>query len=261
MSQDTTQVPMKVEVREFYNALLEEALRDCQKEGYQALFMPQIVDVRIDAPKYSTIWQSSYYAPSIRATGRTKQNNPVVVYAHIPNYFSNPDNIKTAKEQGLVNEAGIIPEEEFQRLLDLQDDKSVFVIDYNNLKTSTSEVISLKDALKHPQTIPFLAGQERAERYLERHMEVYGDKIGIWHSDELKDKSLGRCLFLGSGYDGDLSGDGNLGNSGRFVGVRDAEGVQKISVPTLDQIIRIINEYIAPVNRDEVTQRITELFK
>ncbi|MBI4739697.1 hypothetical protein HY772_09255 [Candidatus Woesearchaeota archaeon] len=84
-------------------------------------------------------------------------------------------------------------------------------------------MISIRDALKHPQTIPFLGGRERAKQYLAKHVQVYGSRIGISHSDDLDEKPRGRLLFLGvSRYDG-LLGYCGLSIFGRLVGVGAAE--------------------------------------
>jgi hypothetical protein len=133
-----------VEGREFYADRADKALRNCLEEGFEAVFMPSIVDARIEAPKDARVWQTWFSAPSIRATGMSKRGNAVVVYAHVPNYFSNPDNITKVIGQGLVKYAGIMPQEEFQRLLDLEDNENVFVVDYNALKQFSSELIPLK---------------------------------------------------------------------------------------------------------------------
>jgi len=244
-TQETILVPRKVEGREFYNSSISEALRNCQAQGYEAQFMPSVIDTRILADKQARIWQVWWGTPSVRATGRTRQGNAVVVYAHIPNYFSNPENIETAIRKGLRNGAGVMPQSEFQRLLDLEDNENVFVVDYKELRDSTSNAIYLKDALKHPQTIPFVGGEKRAENYLERHKEVYGNKIGIWHSDDLADEPRGRVLFVGVSYNNGLYGNDSLDSIARFVGVcESAEGaLQKIS-PTKQQIEKIINEFV-----------------
>ncbi len=237
MTNDTILIPRKelLEGKVFYNSGLYKALEECQNSGYEAIFMPQLIDARIESFKDSQIWTNDYDAPSIKATGETKQGNKVVVYGHVSNYLSSPKNIEKAIEQGLVNGAGILPKNEFQRLLDLKDNKNVFVVSYENLMNSKSGVISLKDALKHPQTIPFLGGRERAEAYLEKHKQIYGDKIGIYCSDDLHEKPLGRLLFAGGCYYNLLGG--SLGDDGRFVGVRkNAEGVSQKIYPTEKQI-------------------------
>lgn len=205
-----------IETEEFYDTSVYRTLITLFKENYEPLFMPSFTDMRIEAPKDAIIWQNWYCTPSIKVTGRTEGRKMVVVYAHVPNYFSNPDNIKD-KWKGLANGAGIMPDKEFQGLLDLEDNKNIFVVDYKILRNSESGVILLKDAIKHPQTIPFLGGKERAERYLERHKEVDGEKIGIFYSDDLHDRPFGRLLFIGGKYDYGL---GVIFECGRFVGVR-----------------------------------------
>ncbi len=255
---DKITVPITTEAEESEVVRTDEALRGLQTKGLEAVFMPAIADVRILAPKNARVWQNWYTAPSIRATGRTKQDNAVVIYAHVPNYFSNPDNIETAINQGLINGAGIIPQDEFQRLLDLEDNENVFIVDYDALKSSPSGVISLKDAIKHPQTVAFLGGQERAEKYLERHREVYGNEIGVWHSDDLTEQPLGRFLFLGNLYDDSLLGYNYLDDDSRFLGVRSAP--QKV-VLTREQLAKVIGDYVAPVNRQELEQRLDALFR
>lgn len=262
MANKVIYVPRFIEGREFYDNDLAEALTSVAKEGYEAQFMPSVIDARIQAPKDARIWQAWYDSVSARITGRTKQQNPVVVYAHIPNYLSNPENIKTAKEQGLVNGAANVPQEEFQRLLDLEDRKNVFVVDYNTLKNSKNGVISLKNALKHPQTIPFIGGEERAIKYLERHREVYGENIGNWHSDDLYENSLGgRLLYVGDNDYGSLNGSRYLNRLGRFVGVsnKDAEGVAPKNLPDMAQLEKVIGEYVAPVNKKELLERFGRL--
>src|SRR3989344_559320 len=103
MNNDQIIVPVKVEAKPFYSNRADAALQECQEE-HEALFMPQLADARVlNQNKQSLVWSNWYTAISTKATGRTKQGSPVVVYAHIPNYFSNPKNIRAATEQGLVN--------------------------------------------------------------------------------------------------------------------------------------------------------------
>ena len=256
-------VPRIVEGKEFYADRVDRALEDCTKESYEAQFMPEIIDARISSPAESRIWQTWFTAPSVRATGKTKQGKSVVVYAHVPNYFSVPKNITGAINQGLVNGAGKMPQDEFQRILDLKDDKRVFVVDYDALRNSTSGVIKVSEALAHPQTIPFIGGKERAERYLEMHEKVYGSNIGIWYSNDLSDEPLARVLFVGDSYDdGGLHGSSNVGGSARFLGVRRvAEGDAQNLLPSRKQLTNVINEYVASVNQKEVSERVSALFR
>ena len=270
MNNNQITIPTRVEGKPFYSSRADVALRECQVE-HEALFMPQLADARVlDQNKQSLLWNDWYTTTSIRATGTTKQGSPVVVYAHVPNYFSNPENIRAAIEQGLLFYAGRMPLEEFQRLLDLKDDKNVFVIDHDKLKSSTSNVVSTKDALKHPQTIPFLGGEERAEQYIKAHEKIFGNRIGIWHSDDLKDVPLGRLLYVGDGDYGGLDGS-SLGSSARFVGVRrgSAEGAQNFSgpsqtsqkSPTIEQILTLAEDYVPKVVHKDFERRLKQFYK
>jgi hypothetical protein len=273
MVNDEILVPKIVKGRPFYKEGkygVADALDECFKAGYEPLYMPEIADTRIAASNGDRIWQDWYISPSLRATGRGKSTNvshkggtEFVVYVHKPNYFSYPKNIRKAvKSNEFVNGAGIVPPEEFQKLLDLEDGENVFVMGYRELRDSPSKVIPVSDALKHPQTIPFLGGKERAEAYLEKHRQVYGDKIGIWHSDDLADRPLGRLLVVGYDYcGGGLGGGGLLLGSGRFLGVKGAEGAPKIAAPSKEQILRVASEFTAPCNQSELEQRITALYK
>lgn len=212
------QLKIDVEIQEFCNEKLHQALRECLESDLGPLYMPDLIEARINSDNNTRIWQDWFTTPSIKATGTTKQGNNVVIYAHTPNYFSNPDNIENSLSS-LVDGAGILQNKEFQRLLDLEDNKRVFVVDYKQLRKTESGAIKLKDALKHPQTIPFLGGEEKTLRYLERFKEVFGNRIDIWYSDDLSEKPLARLLFAGCNYYDSLNGDDSLDCSGRFAGV------------------------------------------
>jgi hypothetical protein len=269
MANDGILVPRMLEGRPFYKGGtygVADALDDCRKAGYEPLFMPELADTRIAASKGDAIFQVWYIAPRIRATGRGKSTNvshkggtEFVVYVHLPNYFSKPKNIRKAIGEGLVNGAGAMPPEEFQKYLDSEDGKNVFVIGRKELKDSESGVIPVSKALKHPQTIPFLGGEERAEAYLKKHKRVYGDEIGVWYSDDLAEKPLGRLLILGDSYYDGLCG--SVLGAGRFLGVRKGAGGAAKIAPSKEQILRVASEFTAPCNQGELDQRISALYE
>src|SRR3989344_7185348 len=96
-----------VEAQEFYADRTDKALKELQDSNKEAIFVPQLMDARIDAAKGTQMRTNWYCTTSIRATGRSKPSNiskkggtPFVVYAHTQNHFSNPTNITTAIEQG-----------------------------------------------------------------------------------------------------------------------------------------------------------------
>src|SRR3990167_5055013 len=136
------------EVEEVYGSKLHTALASC--DG--AFFMPDLIRSRISVDDSHRLWQTWWSSPSIRATWRTSGGTPVVLYAHVPNFYSDANNIKTAVEEGkLMNGAGVLPREEFTRLLSLEGN-GVQVVDHKTLNNSTSGFIPISKAMNHPQT-------------------------------------------------------------------------------------------------------------
>lgn len=158
----------------------------------------------------------------MRITGTTNGGSKVVLYVHDQTSWNSPEKLRYAREHH-KNGAGPFPSEEFYALIDRIGDGKVFLADYDALKKSTLGVISVDAALAHPQTIPFLGGEKIAEKYLAKHRKVYGDNIGIWHSDDLAKEPRGRLLFLGDDIDGDLNSLDNIISNARFFGVRRSE--------------------------------------
>jgi len=220
----------KEPVKPFYSDTstgVADVFEQATNEGYKALFMPELAVARIGSDE---LWQKWYTPPSLKATGKTSKGSNVVVYAHVPHYFSSPANIRDAIKNGtLKNGTGAMPQEAFDSLVAQDGNGRVFVVDYDTLRKSTSNVIINVDAaLEHPQTIPFLGGEAIAQAYLAKHKEVYGNRIGVWHSDDFDTNTpRGRVLFLGYGDYG-LGGDGSLGGGGRVLGVApEAQSVEK----------------------------------
>ena len=268
------------QTKPFYNADMVAALNQCidpeqQGGAYKAQFMPGIIDERMNTSDYTApIWSDWHTSLSLRATGKSKQGNAVVVYAHVPHELSTPEGMQAARKAGLVNGAGKLSKNEFYRLLDLEDKENVFVVDYNALKNSESDVIPVSKALAHPQTIPFLGGSERAEAYLEKHKEAFGKNIGIWHSDDLGNEPVGRVLFVGGhNDDGNLNCGNSLNYDARFVGVREvlsAEGGEKkhevpqeiMKSPSLEQVISLARgKFIAEAAMPGFEAELKKLYK
>jgi len=258
------------QTKPFYSDTIEQALTDCQEAGYQTIYMPELIQRRIKTRKETKLWRDWQTSLSLRAIGRSKQGNPVVLYAHIPHYFCEPKNIITAKETGLINGAGLLPQAEFERLLAFEG-KGVYVLDYETEKKSSSGVINLDSALQHPVTIPFLGVSEiEAQKYLQKHRQVYGDKIGIWHCDDLGDQPRGRLLFLGNGYNNSLNGSTSLSN-GRFLGVRASgselrvapagRSAKKIAPHSLEEVLDSLKDLIAPALLPRAEQRLRRFYK
>jgi len=258
MKEEIFKIPNEgfTEVKEFCNANVNYALADCQNNGMRALFIPEIVDARIALPTSSKIWQLWYCAPSVSVIGRTKFDRKVVVYAHVQNYFCNPEHVKDSKSR---------VHDEFLKLLDMEDNKKVFVVDYDAFRTTDANgLIDTSKALKHLPTIAFLGGKERTEAYIAKHEDAIGKKIGFWHYRDSDDIHHGRFLMLGTGCSlTPPSGDTFLGNVfWSFLGVRDKpEDARIISSPSLEQIMKVSSKYIAPADIKEAEKEIGALYK
>ncbi|MEK6937971.1 MAG: hypothetical protein AABX04_02910 [Nanoarchaeota archaeon] len=233
----------------FYNAIMEDALRACQV-AHDAAYMPELAEERIKAKNDSSLWNDWWTTPSLRITGTTKGGSKVVLYVHDQTSWTNPEELKYAREHH-KNGAGPFSQKEFDALADRVDDGKVFKVDYDVLKRSTSGVIIVDAALEHPQTIPFLGGEDVAKRYLAKHREVYEDNIWIWHSDDLAEEPRGRLLVLGNLHNLNLFGYGNLNGNARFLGVRrsvsEANRVAPIGADAKKSLSHSLDQVVAEV--------------
>jgi len=261
---------MKQVIKEFHDEeSIATPLENCQESGYKPMFIPELVDARM---KSKVDWFKWYTTPSVRATGKTRQGNTVVVYAHIPNYFSNPSNIRKAIEEESFEigdfdpHAGIMPQKEFQKLVDAEDNKRVFVVDYDKL-TETGPfcyfLSEISEALENPRTIPFFGGRDRAEKYITKYTETYGrDSImmGSLFHDNLMEQPVGRLLFLGGnsayGFDDSLY----VGGHNRFLGVRSGDA-RKINAPNLDEMLKYSKNFVPKTKFLEFQQGLKQLYK
>ncbi len=196
---------------------IENALAKCESAGCQPAYMnelPGFIDLNLFLGNFN-LCRDWFTTVSVAVTGWTPGGNPVRVYGHVPNYFSESSNIKKACEKGLVNGAGEFSLGEFYDLLDLEDGENVFVVDHGLLRNSESGLIEISKALKHPQTIPFFGGKDKAELLLERYAK-YSDFIDVQLNDDLADLPLARLLSFNSPY------GNSLNNYGCFIGLGQA---------------------------------------
>lgn len=177
-----------------------DSLKACRSAGMEPLYMPELAMARVDADNDSILWKRRFLAPSVRITGRSKAGNPVAVYAHVPTSLSDPDSAKIKKiiDDSTFNGVGPIPEDEFYALLDQEGNGRVFVVDYAKLRKSRpSFVVEVDDVLDHPQMVPFLGGEQIAQKYLAKYKDVYNKsqyKLGVLHIDDLEDRPMGCVL-------------------------------------------------------------------
>jgi hypothetical protein len=208
------------DVQEFYADNIPDAMQNCINADRRMLFAPDIAELRIAAGPKHMIITKWWTTASLIATGWSRQNKAVVVFAHVPHYFSDPQNVRNVLKN-LVEGAGELQKSEFLRLLDLEDSKKVFVVDYSALVKADSSAFAVSEALAHPQTIPFIGGEELAQKYLDKHKQVYGNNIGIyyWKNDSRKNQYLGRLLVFGNYCYNYLYGNCVLNILGRLCGV------------------------------------------
>ena len=211
----TKQQKDEKDIKEFYSQSSDDPLRDLQEQGYSTLYMPELTQKRINSERKSKFWNPWITSISIKATGKTINKTPVVLYVHTQNYTSDPILRKTLNR---VIMAGIMPEKEFLRLLKLGEggDKKVLLVPYYKLRNSPSGIMSIDDALDHPQTIPFLGGEDIAKNYLKKHKEFFGNEIGIYHSNDLSKEPAWRWLYISQ----NLSSDNSLYDDTLFLGLK-----------------------------------------
>ena len=214
-----------------------KAYTDCLEAKAQPWFIPELVDAKIAPNCNDYLWQNGFTQPSIIVTGRNRAGKAVVVYDHGSNYFSDLENLKTVYQNGLVNGAGIMPQDEFLKLLDLADDKTVFVRDHQKLMNSARGDIKVSKALTHPMTIPFLGGKDRAEQYLDTFGKKIGSKMYLRLDNDLGEVPKGRWLVLGNYCIGiNLDGYFSFVNYGRVLGVESSSG--PVIVPPEEEALK-----------------------
>lgn len=230
----------KIRAERIYDQSLSNALRRGWRDGFHPAFAPEIVGSRLQ----DRYWGRSYATQSIRATGYTKHGQKVDIYVHTEHWFSNPENILLAYRRDFndltLNGAARMPQEEFDRLIDLDEktnehgDRIVWVIGHGALWRARSKVMTIEEALEHPQTKPFIGNETKAGPYLAKHKERYGDKIGIWYSDDLGTEPRARPLFFGSDHLG-LDSGFNFFSDGRilamkYINVQEQTGEKSLSL-------------------------------
>ena len=215
-----------VKVEDFPSDYLYDAIGLCLKE-HRVSTMPEIIDIKIENQLNSKLWQHLYSSASMKAIGKNRAGNRVIVYSHLrDNLFANPRGILEAIDRRLVKGAGKIPSIDFYRLVELDELKDengnrlVWVLDYDN-RRGVKKTFSIEETLEDPETIPFLGGEERAERYLQLHKEIYGERLMLNHSNEFKDENIGWLLYLGNFYIKGLFSNYPLDSSGHFLGIKE----------------------------------------
>lgn len=150
-------------------------------------------------------WGNWFSTRSVVMTGMSRQHKrPLVVYAHVPTYLSDWRNLQPYSEKVYDGTSAIVPEKEFYRVLDLDGNGKVFVLNYKAVKKARVKsyvrdyIVSVEQALEDPLTLPFMGVNEaEAIAYFAQHEEVYGDYVGLLHNIDVAKQPIGRFLHLG----------------------------------------------------------------
>ncbi len=196
-------VPVTIDLKSrVFKGKPDLAMQDCLGAGNKPLYMPDLVDALVQVPSkdipqmeggyHGSGWPLfAYDSLSLVVTGTTKGKNKVVVYVHAPHYFSNPDNIaKALTEKSLyhwiVYNGARLPNEEFERLLNLEDGINILVVDYDKIdsqfnRSSSSQIFfpeyDIEKIIEHPSSVPALAGERRVHAFVHWYKQNIGGKI------------------------------------------------------------------------------------
>ncbi|RJQ17103.1 hypothetical protein C4573_03545 [Candidatus Woesearchaeota archaeon] len=216
---EDVRIPTTIDGRIFQDEKMYVALRNCEREHHRPLFMTEVAEALSMSQEDSRLWRPGITTPSVQVTGKTNRGNNVVVFAHIPNYFSKPKSIQRAISNGLVDGAGQYPQCEFEYLLSKEDGKNVFVVDYTVLVDASQKMYDSFNLEKHPMVIPFLGAA--AEQYLSNASSL---KMRITFQQDLHEKPYARLLQISTVEDDmevltvhELSAAHPLDGAGRFL--------------------------------------------
>ncbi|MFA5796834.1 MAG: hypothetical protein WC916_02205 [Candidatus Woesearchaeota archaeon] len=169
-----------------------DGLVNLYAEEYDALHIPQIIAEILDNDNFKLL-QETYCTPGVRVTGTTENGKRVVVYAHISNDFSHPENLQHAYLD-IKNGAGAYPQEELYRLVKTTDEKNIITLPYDEAMSAKSGLMSLDEAFKNPHARALIG--PKIAQYLELYSRVVGDTIDIYHTDDMDTIPRARLLAI-----------------------------------------------------------------
>jgi hypothetical protein len=147
-------------------------LKEIKENSMKPLFAPQLAEERLYARPDSRLWQKFYTTPSLVVSGKTNHGNAVTVFVHADNYLMNPKNAAGNIRQGTVP----VAEDAFLRYIGQEDNKTVFIRDFNALENAPHVVSTLEEAIQHPAIVPIFGTVERAAAYLQVWKPVYDEQ-------------------------------------------------------------------------------------
>lgn len=244
------QTEHKIIAQDFTHFTPGTAFQQCITQNYTPAYMPELLRFKIAASPESNLWKKWYTSGSIIITGISKKSTPVVAFVHKENSLNNERRIKETVAFGLHNGAGIIPNYEFYKILEQQDDQQIFVVDYNTLYKNHQHEINVEEALSHPFVIPFCGGKKNAKQYLKKYHEVTKQNtIKLMYGDDPHLQPLARLLYLTP--NGSFDGSASLESSNCLLGLKEdtlfASRSQPKNQPSLESLLQLAKKYIPPV--------------
>ena len=83
------------DAKEFDFGNLIPSMISCISSGYRPAFAPEIAKARISASREDRVLWEWYSTASMKARGM-RNGREIDVYAHVPNYLSDPDHIRNS---------------------------------------------------------------------------------------------------------------------------------------------------------------------
>ncbi|MFH1364996.1 MAG: hypothetical protein ABIH28_00210 [archaeon] len=247
----------------FYNSL-----KECGEEGFKPTFVPEVVDLMLRVNDDSQMWHynNNWVGPSVKIRGKSKQGNDVVVYAHVPTFFSNVGNFQDKQRHELYRSFSDreTPQSEFEKILELEDNENVFVHDYFE-KRKEKNKFGFDEALEKTRLVSLLGGKERAGAFLKRTREHFKE-IEINDSDtylQCNDRNprYGNTRLI------DISpvkiSSWNDFGFARFIGTREIYPVLDKAILDFDSLFKEVSElslpYVPEVAKEEFVDNLKNL--
>lgn len=167
------------------NFALYDSLRECRDKGFEPVFLPETIDFMIHAKDDTMLYRRNigWITPSIKIGGKSKQGNRVVVYAHVPTFFTTVENFQEPVRDKFYKTflERETPQGEFEKILELEGNERVFVHDYSE-KREKQKNFEPQEAMEKTRLNSILGGRKRAEAFFQRFEGRVGE-IEINDSD------------------------------------------------------------------------------
>ena len=212
----------------------DRTLKDCDNAGYDALYMPSLVDLYLRHPSLLENKDNAAKTPSLHIIGQTKQGARIQIYSHIPveiNFFGSGISLNLGK--------GRVSAETLESLIS-QDGRTdeegtcvVSIIPFVQADLAINRKQSFAEALENIHTPAFFGNTSRAERYFNLLEQKGKNDIDLNHKNyEEQDISIAYMLVL----DGNALYAGKTWGFGRFFARERVTGEQEISTRDISAV-------------------------